>query len=425
MSRKIIAYRLLSHTTVLSIGIYIGKSFLRQPKPINTQENEMSSTYEQFYSYLEKSDLDKKQWPKYNINVENVVNVNDSLSLFKKFNEFGLPPNLGQINVFSNFLCVTDTRIRIPLYVAWTIPHIDHYNFKAKSDRKYSKFKRSDSFYNFTSFNPDNSDYLNSNYSRGHLANCGDFTAFEQTSMDETHLLAMNIVPQNYENNAGYWLLMERYTRELAERFDFVHVIAGPAFVPDIFPQENNEIEKEKRKQIGPKGVVRYHIIGENNVAVPTHLFRIIIAQKEINTNEDTQIKYFVQAFLVPNTKINPTDHLTKYCVSFKDLEKFTGLKFLHKLDHENKILPLCCQNKTGNETSEINKSTSCASNCNLPPWQDLIFQQTLWKKNVTKEEVEDKWNKLIDETKWKPSRDIIRRKNEFLKKLNQNVPKK
>lgn len=52
--------------------------------------------------------------------------------------------------------------------------------------------------------------------------------------MDDTFYLS-NIVPQNIDNNSGFWNRLETYCRDLTEQFDKVHVISGPLYqVNDI-----------------------------------------------------------------------------------------------------------------------------------------------------------------------------------------------
>lgn len=49
--------------------------------------------------------------------------------------------------------------------------------------------------------------------------------------MDDTFYLS-NIVPQNLDNNAGFWNLFEMYCRDLTKKFSDVFVISGPVFLP-------------------------------------------------------------------------------------------------------------------------------------------------------------------------------------------------
>ncbi len=53
-----------------------------------------------------------------------------------------------------------------------------------------------------------------------------------QQAIDETFILSANIVPQNLDNNGNYWYRIEWFARELAKKFDFVHIITGPLFIP-------------------------------------------------------------------------------------------------------------------------------------------------------------------------------------------------
>nr|CAG4718275.1 unnamed protein product [Naegleria fowleri] len=222
--------RVLAHATSVAVGVYIGSQYYgtlftphhrhplqdpstikqvsdekdhgsRIPIQVNTRpemdsyvqqqpssQQEMTSSElsltETIYQYLENQH-DDLRWPKYNIHVEEAHNheKNETFELFKTFNEFGLPTNVGQLNVFSRFLSVTDNRLKIPMFVCWSIPHFDNENYVEKSDRKFSKFMKSPIFEQLSSFNPDNTDYFGSKFSRGHLANCGDFTGFDQEAM--------------------------------------------------------------------------------------------------------------------------------------------------------------------------------------------------------------------------------------------------
>lgn len=51
--------------------------------------------------------------------------------------------------------------------------------------------------------------------------------------MNDTFLLS-NIVPQDIDNNGGFWNRFEIYCREhLPQQFKEVRVISGPLFLPD------------------------------------------------------------------------------------------------------------------------------------------------------------------------------------------------
>ena len=58
-----------------------------------------------------------------------------------------------------------------------------------------------------------------------------------QQSMRETFYLS-NILPQNLENNGGFWNRFEVYCRDLTKKYNHVRVISGPLFLP--FKDEND-----------------------------------------------------------------------------------------------------------------------------------------------------------------------------------------
>lgn len=61
--------------------------------------------------------------------------------------------------------------------------------------------------------------------------NITDSRFFIQKEMKETFFLS-NIVPQDFQNNGGYWNLMEIYCRELAKKYQDVFIYSGPLFLP-------------------------------------------------------------------------------------------------------------------------------------------------------------------------------------------------
>lgn len=67
-----------------------------------------------------------------------------------------------------------------------------------------------------------------------------------QEAMDDTFLLS-NIVPQNYENNSGFWNRFEMYCRDLTAKFEKIHVISGPLY--------------QSNKRLGDKSFVEYEVM--------------------------------------------------------------------------------------------------------------------------------------------------------------------
>lgn len=74
----------------------------------------------------------------------------------------------------------------------------------------------------------------------------------------------------------------------------------------DNFPyRKRNQLSVAKALQ--PKKYIIYEVIGDNNVAVPTHFFKIILCE----VKEDM---YDMEAYIIPN---EPIDHRTLPLESF------------------------------------------------------------------------------------------------------------
>ena len=76
-------------------------------------------------------------------------------------------------------------------------------------------------------------------------------------------------------------------------------------------------------------------VIGEQNVAVPTHLYKVILA------DNDTHDPPVLGAFVVPNVPIGFEFRLQDFQVAIEDLEKAAGLIFFPKFDPST-ALDLC-----------------------------------------------------------------------------------
>jgi endonuclease G len=149
-----------------------------------------------------------------------------------------------------------------------------------------------------------NSDYKGSGFDRGHLCPAEN-AKFEQEAMDETFYLS-NISPQDPLFNRIYWRKMEQYVRKLINIYDTVHVITGPLFLP-------HEAADGKR-------YVTYQVIGKNNVAVPTHFFKIIQATYEGKIDRE--------AYLLPNQPIDFSIPLDQFAVPLETIEQAAGIVF-------------------------------------------------------------------------------------------------
>ncbi|MDD5537434.1 MAG: DNA/RNA non-specific endonuclease [Candidatus Omnitrophica bacterium] len=145
-------------------------------------------------------------------------------------------------------------------------------------------------------------DYRHSGYDMGHLAPAADMTRSKQI-MSESFLLS-NMAPQVGPGfNRGIWRILEGKVRDWVRKKKNIYVIDGPIY------------DSPDGKTIGP-----------DKVGVPDRFYKIIVSCSEDGGNLDAI------AFILPNKK-NPNNMLPKFIVSIDEIEKATGLDFLHDFD--------------------------------------------------------------------------------------------
>lgn len=79
-------------------------------------------------------------------------------------------------------------------------------------------------------------------------------------------------------------------------------------------------------------------MIGEDNVAVPSHLYKVILARRSSESTEPLALG----AFVVPNKAIGFQSQLPEFQVSLQDLEKMSGLVFFPRLDRTRDVQNIC-----------------------------------------------------------------------------------
>jgi endonuclease G len=149
------------------------------------------------------------------------------------------------------------------------------------------------------------SDYRSSGYDRGHMAPAADFRG-NPKAMEESFLLT-NMCPQDPQLNRGYWSKFERHVRELTKSYKSVKVFTGPLYLP----------------QTGKDGqrYVTYKVIGKNDVAVPTHFFKVLVLEKA-NGKKDSQ------AYILPNEDVDSSASLDKFKTTVEKVERASGIIF-------------------------------------------------------------------------------------------------
>ena len=88
---------------------------------------------------------------------------------------------------------------------------------------------------------------------------------------------------------------MERYVRGTTKIYKNVYVCTGPLYLPHA--------------ESDGKNYVKYQVIGSNNVAVPTHFFKILVGETADLTLE-------LEAYVLPNKAIPDDTALASFMVS-------------------------------------------------------------------------------------------------------------
>jgi endonuclease G len=205
--------------------------------------------------------------------------------------EYFLPSSTGQVIEYRDYVLSYDEEAEQAEWVAYILT-------KENLEKPWNK--RSDNFMPDSrvktgSSTPD--DYRNSGYDRGHLVPAADM-AYDPEAQEETFLMS-NISPQARNFNKGIWRELEELTRNWAKKFEQLYVVTGPVLSET------------------PKGY-----IGENEVAVPTAYFKVLL---DLTEPEKKAI-----AFIVPNqVSFEP---LYDYVASVDQVEALTGIDFFPEL---------------------------------------------------------------------------------------------
>jgi endonuclease G, mitochondrial len=193
-----------------------------------------------------------------------------------------------------------DARNRNP---AWVYEHLTAESIRGNADRTREDFKEDDSIPQH--LRATLADYRGQGFDRGHMAPAADHQSSQEV-MSGTFYLS-NICPQCAELNRGYWAKLEKHVRDLTTDYQNVYVITGPLYLP-------------KREKDG-KCYVKYQVIGQNDVSVPTHFFKVIFL-------EDWKGKIETRAYILPHEPIQPNTSLEKFLTTIEKVEKAGGLIF-------------------------------------------------------------------------------------------------
>uniref|UniRef100_T1J7A4 DNA/RNA non-specific endonuclease domain-containing protein n=1 Tax=Strigamia maritima TaxID=126957 RepID=T1J7A4_STRMM len=157
-------------------------------------------------------------------------------------------------------------------------------------------------------------DYFQSGFVKCHLAEKRNHS----DSMDylKGTYASTNIAPQNSELNCRGWSDLEFYARRMLWHYNDIYIFTGPLYC-------------SKQNQM------KYQVIGMNNVAVPTHFFKVIVGVL------DCSLDLIVGCYIMPNEPIPDHVPLGYYRASWSDVQEKSGLTFLTGSDRPyNEDLP-------------------------------------------------------------------------------------
>ena len=191
-----------------------------------------------------------------------------------------------------------DARNRNP---AWVYEHLTAESIQGNGDRSHSDFIEDESIPQH--LRATLADYKGQGFDRGHMAPAADHRSSQEAMTDTFYMT--NMCPQCPQLNRGYWVKLEKHVRELTKDHSNVYVLTGPLYLP----------YKEKNG----KRYVKYQVIGSNDVAVPTHFFKVIAL-------EDDQGKKETRAYVLPNAEISSNTPLDNFRTTVQKVEKAAGL---------------------------------------------------------------------------------------------------
>lgn len=257
--------------------------------------------------------------------------------------QYGFPGPVHDLQTRQQFVSCYNRQTRNPY---WVIEHFTPESLATKNgNRQGSIFKEDEQIPEI--FRAKLADYFRSGYDRGHQAPAAD-SKFSQIAMDDTFYLT-NMCPQVGQGfNRDYWAHFEFFCRDLAKEYNSVRVMTGPLYLPKQDPKDG-------------KFRVTYEMIGNPpNVAVPTHFFKLIVAEKPLKKGMSQ--KMAVEAFVLPNEQISNDTKLTDFVVPINAIERSTGLNLLQKVN-KNSMVPLCkevnCQITVRDFSNKMNNNSN------------------------------------------------------------------
>ncbi|ROT72652.1 hypothetical protein C7M84_008958 [Penaeus vannamei] len=114
--------------------------------------------------------------------------------------------------------------------------------------------------------------------------------------------------------NRDKWNDVEQYCRQLTKSYANVYVCTGPLFLP--------------RREEDGKLYVKYQVIGQNHVSVPTHFYKVVVCESSTGELD-------LESFLLPNVEIDDSVPIASFHVPLETIERASGLLIFDKLSQK------------------------------------------------------------------------------------------
>lgn len=222
----------------------------------------------------------------------------DAPAAFKEANSKRELPIVAQVIERDGYTVCYDGRSKNPYYV---VEVLTADSLKGSADRSKYLFREDENISEHLRATLD--DYKYSGYDRGHMAPAADCRK-NVKRMEESFFLS-NVCPQNPHLNRVWWLSFEKHVRDLTKRYSKLEVFTGPLYLP-VQGKEGRRYE--------------YPVIGKNDVAVPTHFYKIIrmYSDRVVET----------EAYIVPNESIALEIPLGEFQATVEKVERVSGILF-------------------------------------------------------------------------------------------------
>jgi len=255
------------------------------------------------------------------VNAGGVEYVGD---VIKKKVGFPMPTACCKPLRFKDYIISYDSRNRIP---NWVYEHLcyeklhkdDPCDKRVRVDRTFCASNENKDMPKFTPdcrihgyHRADARDYCDTQYEMGLMAQPENYP-FDCEAFCECFTMT-NIVPQTPGFNCGVWFELECYIREkLVKENKSVYVCTGPVFRP--IPAEGED-EKD------PKKFVKcFDVLGDGEVSVPTHFFKVIVIE-----THDGQLE--LESYMFANSGDDAGGDLKDFLTPLCQIEHHTGLIF-------------------------------------------------------------------------------------------------